>query len=114
MKASTASPSNMRDIFCRGVSLFARARNTKRRKFIRPAKKLLSRVKSWVNKSNPNAMHYKAFLDAEISALKGKLQVAEKHYQSGITIAGRGGFKHDAALASELYGEFVLHEVSDK
>jgi hypothetical protein len=91
------------------------ARDTKRRKFIRPAKKLRYRVKAWVTKGNPDAKHSEAFLDAETAALKGKLQIAENHYQSALTIATRDGFMHDAALASELvYGEFALHELSDK
>jgi hypothetical protein len=31
-----------------------------------------------------------------------------------VVMAARGGFVHDAALANERYGEFLLHDMSDK
>ncbi len=104
------SPIIMGDTFTRGVCLFAMARKTKRRKFARRAKEIRSLIKSWVKQGNPNVQHYLALLDAEMAALKGKIQSAERHFQDAVITAARGGFVHDAALASERYGEFLLND----
>jgi hypothetical protein len=109
-KVSIASPLIMGDTFTRGVCLFAMARKTKRRKFARRAKEIRSLIKSWVNQGNPNVQHYLALLDAEMAALKGKIQSAERHFQDAVITAARGGFVRDAALASERYGEFLLND----
>jgi hypothetical protein len=47
--------------------------------------------------------------------LVGNPKKPEKHYQSPVTMSTYGGFVHDAALAQERYGEFLLqHGMSDK
>jgi hypothetical protein len=109
-KVAIASPLIMGDAFTRGVCLFSMARKTKRRKFARRAKAIRSLIKSWVKQGNPNVQHYLALLDAEMAALKGKIQSAEKLFQDAVISAARGGFVHDAALASERYGEFLLND----
>jgi hypothetical protein len=109
-KVSIAHPLRMVDTFTRGVCLFAMARKTKRRKATRRAKEIRSLIKSWVNQGNPNVQHYLALLDAEMAALNGKIQSAESHFQDAVISAARGGFVHDAALASERYGEFLLND----
>jgi hypothetical protein len=109
-KVAIAHPLIMGDTFTRGVCLFAMARKTKRRTFARRAKEIRSLIKSWVNQGNPNVQHYLALLDAEMAALKGKIQSAERHFQDAVITAARGGFVHDAALASERYGEFLLND----
>jgi hypothetical protein len=45
-----------------------------------------------------------------MAALKGKIQSAERLFQDAVISAARGGFVHDAALASERYGEFLLND----
>jgi hypothetical protein len=45
-----------------------------------------------------------------MAALKGKIQSAERHFQDAVITAARFGFVHDAALASERYGEFLLND----
>jgi hypothetical protein len=109
-KVAVTNPLIMGDTFTRGVCLFAMARKTKRRKFARRAKEIRSLIKSWVNQGNPDVQHYLALLDAEMAALKGKIQRAERLFQDAVISAARGGFVHDAALASERYGEFLLND----
>jgi hypothetical protein len=101
-------------LFCGGISSFEMARKTKERKFKKHAHKIHSTIKSWVRKGNPNVIHYDRLLDAEKAALDGKYKAAQEHYQSAVVMAARGGFIHDAALANERYGEFLLHDMSDK
>jgi hypothetical protein len=107
------NPSFMVALFCGGISSFDMARKTKERKFKKHANKIHSTIKSWVRKGNPNAIHYDRLLDAEKAALDGKSKAAQKNYQSAVVMAARGGFVHDAALANERYGEFLLHDMSD-
>jgi histidine kinase len=109
-KVAIGHPLIMGDTFTRGVCLFAMARKTKRRKFARRAKEIRLLIKSWGDQGNPDVRHYLALLDAEMAALKGKIQTAEKHFQDAVITAARGGFIHDAALASERYGEFLLND----
>lgn len=59
-------------------------------------------------------MHYDRLIDAEKAALGGKSKTAERRYQSAVALAACGGFVHDAALANERYGEFLLRDTSDK
>jgi hypothetical protein len=113
-KLSPGSPMFQASLFCVGIASFEMARKTKKRKYKKHAKKLHSTIKSWVQKGNPNAIHYDQFFYAEKAALDGKSKEAELHYQSAVVMAARGGFVHDAALANERYGEFLLNELSDK
>jgi predicted S18 family serine protease len=58
-------------------------------------------------------IHYDRLLDAERAALDGKSNAALKHYQSAVSMAARGGFVHNTALANERYAEYLLHGMSD-
>jgi hypothetical protein len=113
-KVSPGNPLLHAALFCGGISSFEMARKTKERKCKKHAKKIHSTIKSWVRKGNPNVLHYDRLLDAERAALDGKSKAAQKHYQSAVVLAARGGFVHDAALANERYAEFLLHDMSDK
>ena len=70
-------------------------------------------VKDWVRQGNPNIKHHSALLDAELAALQRKRSRCERHYQSALAIAIRGGLVHDAALANERYGDFALSVLDD-
>jgi DNA uptake protein ComE-like DNA-binding protein len=83
------------------MSSFEMARKTKKQKFKKDAKKLHSTIKSWVKKGNPNVIHCDRLLDAERATLGGKSNAALEHCQSAASLAARGGFVHDAALANE-------------
>jgi hypothetical protein len=113
-KVAPGNPVFQAALFCGGISSFEMARKSKERRYKKHADKIHSTIKSWVRKGNPNAIHYDRLLDAEKAALDGKSKEAEKHYQSAVTMSARGGFVHDAALAQERYGEFLLHDMSDK
>jgi hypothetical protein len=90
------------------------ARKTRKRKYTNLAKKCLASIKDWAEKGNPNALHCKLLLEAELAALNGRRRVAKKHYEMAAMVAGRGGFVRDAALVNERYGEFQLEDKSDR
>jgi tetratricopeptide (TPR) repeat protein len=113
-KLSPGNPNFPAALFCGGISSFEMARKTKKQKFKKHAKKIHATIKSWVKKGNPNVIHYDRLLDAERAALNRKSNSALKHYQSAVSLAARGGFVHDAALANERYAEYLLHDMSDR
>ena len=113
-EAAPGHPMFMEAVFCGGLSSFAMARTSKARKYRRQALKARSTVKDWIKKGNPNVRHYEALFDAEKAVLKGKYRAAEQYYQSAVSVAARGGFVHDAGLASERYGEFMLTVLKDE
>jgi hypothetical protein len=96
------------------ISLFAMARKTRERKYTNLAKKSLASIKDWAEKGNPNVVHCKSLLEAELAALNGRQHAAKKHYEVAAMLAGRGGFVRDAALANERYGEFLIEDESDR
>lgn len=102
------------DHFFGAISLFSMARVTKQQSFKTQALKVAATIKSWVKKGNPNVRHFDAILDAEKSALEGRVRSARKHYQEAIVMSARCGFVHHAALANERYGEFALHVMKDR
>ena len=104
----------MTDMFLKGISLFAMARKTRKRKYTNLAKKSLASIKDWAEKGNPNVKHCESLLEAELAALNGRKHVAKKHYEVAAILAGRGGFVRDAALANERYGEFLLEDMCDR
>ena len=62
---------------------------------------------------NPNVRHYDVLLDAEYAALKKDFQLAQRFYHSAMVTASLDGFVHDAALATERYGDFLLQDLGD-
>ena len=77
-------------------------------KCIKPTKQGLAKIKSWIERGNPNVRHYEIILEAELSAYQGRTFLVKKQYETAITIATRAGFVHDSALANEKYGEYIL------
>ena len=112
-KAHSAAPNVMVDTFLKGVSCYAAARQTGKRKYAKLAKICRSKIKKWLDMGNPNVKHYDTFLDAEALALKGKRFSAIKHYEVTILQAARSGYQQDAALASERLGEYQLSVMRD-
>ena len=76
--------------------------------------KARSIVKDWIKQGCPNVKHYGALFDAELAALRGMPEEAEKNYQFAISTAGRSGLLHDGALANERYGNFLFTDVKDR
>ena len=108
------SPLAMLDSLHQGISLYAMARITKNKRYIKAAKKVKKQVVMWVKKGNVNVLHYIPFLEAEEAALEGKSANASQLYQKAISSAARSGFLHNAALASERYAEYLLHDLKDE
>lgn len=104
----------MPETFCRAVSLSVMARKKKKRKYRKAAAAAKTVVETWLEKGNPNVVHYKALLDAEHFALKGKREEARKCYGQALSLATRGGFLHDAAMANECYADFLLTDCGDR
>jgi hypothetical protein len=116
-KANVATPNLMWDAFLKGVTFFAAARQTttrRRRKYVKLGQLYRSKIKKWLDMGNPNVKHYESLLDAEFLALRGKNAAAMKQYEVSIVLAARGGYQHDAALASERLGEFHLTVMKDR
>jgi hypothetical protein len=113
-KAQVASPNNMWDTFLKGVSCFAAAHETGKKKYAKMGKIFRSKVQKWLELGNPNVKHYGLLLDAEWAAFKGKKDDAIKHYEVAILLAARGGYQHDAALATERFGAFYYVAMGDR
>ncbi|KAK1741659.1 putative AAA ATPase [Skeletonema marinoi] len=107
------SPLAMTDTLHQGVSFYAMARKTKEKRYIKAAKKVKNKVVTWVKKGNVNAVHYLSFFEAEEAALEGKAESATELYPKAIISAARSGFQHDAALVSERYAEYLLHDLKE-
>lgn len=112
-KKHPGSPNNMVDMYLKGVSCFAAARQTRKKKYAKLARICRSKIKKWLDMGSPNVKHYDTFLDAEAHALKGKRFSAIKHYEVTILQAARNGYQQDAALASERLGEYQLSVMND-
>jgi tetratricopeptide (TPR) repeat protein len=104
----------MSDFFHQALSLFAMSRKTKKHKYVKRAKQIAAKIKSWVKKGNPNVNHYIIFLDAEKAAFYGQHDKARILYSQAFSTASRTGFQQDAALVSERFGEFLLYDLGNK
>jgi hypothetical protein len=113
-KFHVASSYNIWDTFIKGVSCFGAAQETRKKKYAKMAQIFRSKIKKWLDTGNPNVKHYSLLLDAEWMALKGKKNDAVKQYEAAILLAARGGYQHDAALATERFGEFYLKVMGDR
>ena len=89
------------DVFVKGISCFAAARETGNLKYRKAAHACRSIIKRWIARGHPNALHYESALDAEFEALRGRVRVARKHYEIALSIATRSGALHDVGLISE-------------
>ena len=116
-KAMVASVKTMFDTCYAAVSCYAAARETGKRKYAKLGNILRGKIKKWSASGNPNVQHYEALLDAEsLSLRKGQRHIDEtiQKYQLAIWISTRGGYQHDAALATERLAEFKLLVVDDE
>jgi hypothetical protein len=113
-KAHCASANNMWDTYLKGVCCFAAAQETRQRKYAKMGQIFRSKIKSWLNKGNPNVSHYKSLLEAEWAAFKGNRFGAIRHYELAILWAARNGYLHDAGLATERFGTFYWTVLGDR
>ncbi|CAB9500442.1 Transcriptional regulator [Seminavis robusta] len=112
-KAIMASPLLPQDACWNGVSCFAAARSTGKKKYAKLANICRRKIKLWLERGNPNVKHFDSLLDAESMAYRGKPYLSVKHYEMAILYAARGGLVQDAAIISERLGEFQLQVMKD-
>ena len=98
----------------KGVSCFAAARQTRKKKYAKLGRYFLSKIKRWLDMGNPNVKHYESLLEAEFLAYRGKKYAAVKQYEVAVLLAARAGYQQDAGLASERLGEYHLTDMSDQ
>mmetsp|Transcript_45096 Transcript_45096/g.109717 ORF Transcript_45096/g.109717 Transcript_45096/m.109717 type:complete len:502 (-) Transcript_45096:125-1630(-) len=108
-KALSGAGISMHWTFVAGVNHFAMARKTRKRKYIKEGKKVLSTIRGWAKNDNPNVLHYLHLFEAEMAALRERLDASEVLYHKAIAISRRSGFIHDAAMINERLASFFLH-----
>lgn len=104
----------MIETFFRGVALYAMARQTRKRQYIKRAKKLKRVVEKWMQNANPNVQHYYCLLNAEQAAFDNKCKLAKSFYIEAIKVAARTGQMHLAGLANERFADFLREDVKDE
>jgi hypothetical protein len=114
LKEAPCHPIGMWETFCRGISLYAMARRTKKQNFKKHALRVKKTIETWFDSGNPNVNHHLRLLNAEQAALDGKSDKARQLYGEAVSLAARSGFLHDAALANERYADFVLDDDRDE
>ena len=97
------------------LACFSAYRITKQRRYLKYAKTVSAKIKTWVKKGNPNLAHYAPLLEAELTAAKGKDDLlAAELFREAITTVGRLGMPHEHAIANERYGDFLFLVMRDR
>ena len=91
-----------------GVPLYAMARKTRHTKYKRQANRARVKVQNFVKNGCVNFVHVLSILDGEFYAMTGKTEKAKESYSRAVVEAARAGFIHNAALASERYGDYLV------
>ena len=91
-----------------GVPLYAMARKTGHAKYKRQANRARVKVQNFVKNGCVNFVHVLSILDGEFYAMTGKAEKAKESYSRAIVEAARAGFIHNAALASERLGDYLV------
>lgn len=104
----------MRYRFMCALSCFSMAARTNNRKYKKKARQLAKIIKHWVEQGNPNVVHCDQLLDAELSALNQKYQVARTQFYSAILTAEQHGFIHDQALVNERFANYWLTHMNNR
>ena len=72
--------------------------------------KYLSQIRGWVNKGNPNVVHFESILEAEMHVLMEENHRAETKFEVAILMSTSRGFINYEALTHERYAEFLLKQ----
>lgn len=103
---------NMPGLYQQALSIYIAAQqksNYKRRRLRALAMKRHKILRKWAQDGCSNVAHYVVLLDAELSILKRERRdTTRRLYQKAISLAARGGFVQDAAVANERLAEFLL------
>eukprot|EP00977_Amphora_coffeiformis_P012111 scaffold2989_cov184-Amphora_coffeaeformis.AAC.7 len=108
IKQLPASPIGYIEIYSKGVSCFAAARETGRRRYLKLGRQAHKVIKRWIEQGCPNVSYYDALLEAEYAACQGRKFLARQKYDIAIVISARGGLLLDAGFAAERLGEYLL------
>lgn len=105
-KTNVAMFAHMWCTFLKGVSFYAAAQQTRKRKYIKVARRFKKRLINWEKQGNPNLYYYTTCLEGEEMWFRGKHREAIELLEGSIINAVRTGHLHDAALASERLSQF--------
>jgi len=108
IKQLPASPIGYIEIYSKGVSCFAAARETGHRRYLKLGRQAHKVIKGWIEQGCPNVSYYDALLEAEYAACQGRKFLARQKYDIAIVISGRTGLLLDAGFAAERLGEYLL------
>jgi predicted ATPase len=96
-------------VFYSGLVASGMERQTKKKKYRTKAKKLAKQMKQLVRANGLNGLHRELLLEAElVDSKKANEEKGREKYERAIAAALKAGHVHDAALACELAGEFLL------
>jgi histidine kinase len=82
--------------------------------YLSQAKFYQQQMKHWAAHSANNYLHKYELLTAEIARISGEYQQAGDYYDQAIATATKAGYIQEAALASELAGEYYLAKNREK
>ncbi|KAL3912689.1 MAG: hypothetical protein SGILL_006784 [Bacillariaceae sp.] len=111
-KTNVAMFAHMWCTFLKGVSFYAAAQQTRKRKYIKVARRFKQRLVDWEKQGNPNLFYYITCLQGEEMWFRGKHPEAIELLERSIINAVRTGHLHDAALASERLSQ--LHRETNR
>ncbi|WP_437277241.1 AAA family ATPase [Sorangium sp. So ce375] len=72
--------------------------------FLERAELFAEKLSRWADLCPENMAHRSALLGAELARVRGDARAAGDRYDEAISLAQRGGYLHDEALANELAG----------
>ena len=108
-KTDKAFVSSSVRIYFSGLVSVALARKTKKKAYLKRAKKAMREMKTVVMNNGVNNIHRYLLLKAEITAFGcNNLVKVKVCYDAAISTASRAGFRQDAALGNELAAEYTL------
>ena len=114
-KASPGGPIPVMDMCVCALSCYVMAQRSGKAKYKREAKRIHKTFNGWSKQGNPNIKHWKILFDAESAILRKKRKnIILQKYEPAVAIAMKGGYIHDAAIASERWGEYSLAVLSDR
>ena len=98
-----------RRVYYSGIMASGMSRQTGKKKYLSKAKKFAEELKQLVRARGFNSLHRQLLMEAELVNFKnGNEEKGRAKYDQAIAAALKAGHVHDAALACELAGGFLL------
>ncbi len=92
--------------FYAGIALTQAVLPEQRARCLARAQTFAEKLSRWAELCPENLAHRSALLDAELARIRGDAHAAWERYEEAISLAQRGGYLQDEALANELAGLF--------